>query len=134
MGTAWRTDARLLASGPEQNAWRARGSPDKELLGRLVPTVTSIAPGIRMVLTPGHTSGSASVLVAQAGQLVAIVGDAVDSIDFFARRETSHNAVDPAAGRCNFQLFASLADVIVPAHGARPRRSFEAAKRLPCSE
>ncbi|CAA9289587.1 MAG: hypothetical protein AVDCRST_MAG77-4584 [uncultured Chloroflexi bacterium] len=114
-------NARLLCSGPEQNAWRARGAPDKELLGRMVPTLTGIAPGVRMVLTPGHTPGSATLLVAQAGQLIAVVGDAVDSLDFFMRREPSHNAADPAAERRNFQLFASIADVIVPGHG-RPFR------------
>ena len=113
--------ARLLASGPEVNAWRARGSPDKELLARLVPTITAIAPGVRLLLTPGHTPGSATVLVSQAGQLVAIVGDAVDSRDFFVRREPSHNAVDPAAEKRNFDLFAAIADVIVPGHG-RPFR------------
>jgi glyoxylase-like metal-dependent hydrolase (beta-lactamase superfamily II) len=114
-------NASILVSGPEQNAWRSRGSPDKELLARLVPTVTGIAPGVRMLLTPGHTPGSASLLVAQAGQLVAIVGDAVDTFDFFARREPSHNAVDPGAERRNFRLFAAVADVIVPGHG-RPFR------------
>lgn len=113
--------ARLLASGPEVNAWRARGAPDKELLARLVPTITAIAPGVRLLLTPGHTPGSATVLVSQAGQLVAIVGDAVDSRDFFVRREPSHNAVDPAAEKRNFELFAAIADVIVPGHG-RPFR------------
>lgn len=113
--------AQVLVSGPEQNAWRSRGAPDKELLARMVPTVTGIAPGVRMLLTPGHTPGSASLLVAQAGQLVAIVGDAVDSIDFFTRREPSHNAVDPDAERRNFQLFAAIADVVIPGHG-RPFR------------
>ena len=113
--------ARILTSGPEQNAWRSRGSPDKEVLGRMVPTVTDVAPGVRMVLTPGHTLGSATVLVTQAGQLVAITGDAVDSIDFFARREPSHNAVDAERERRNFQLFSSISDVIVPGHG-RPFR------------
>jgi len=114
-------NARILTSGPEQNAWRSRGAPDKELLSRMVPTVTGIAPGVRVLLTPGHTPGSASVLVAQAGQLVAITGDAVDSIDFFVRREPSHNAVEPEAERRNFQLLASSADVIIPGHG-RPFR------------
>ncbi len=113
--------ARVLASGPEVNAWRSRGAPDKELLARLVPSVPSIAPGLRLVLTPGHTPGSAAVLVAQAGQLITIAGDAVDSRDFFVRREPSHNAVDPAAERRNFELFAAIADVIVPGHG-RPFR------------
>ncbi len=79
--------------------------------------MTGLAPGVRLVLTPGHTPGSATVLVAQAGQLVAIAGDAVDSRDFFIRREPSHNAVDPAAERRNFDLFAAIADVIVPGHG-----------------
>ena len=37
-------NARLLASGPEVNAWRARGAPDKEVLGRLVPTVKRGCP------------------------------------------------------------------------------------------
>jgi glyoxylase-like metal-dependent hydrolase (beta-lactamase superfamily II) len=113
--------ARVLASGPEVVAWRARGAPDGELLQRLTPTAASLAPGVRLLLTPGHTPGSASVLVAQAGQLVAIVGDAVDSRDFFVRREPSHNAVDPAAEKRNFDLFAAIADVIVPGHG-RPFR------------
>jgi glyoxylase-like metal-dependent hydrolase (beta-lactamase superfamily II) len=123
-------NARILSSGPEQNAWRARGSPDKELLGRMTPTVTGIAPGVRMVLTPGHTPGSATLLVAQAGQLIAITGDAVDSIDFFARREPSHNAVDPESERRNFQLFSSIADVIVPGHG----RPFRLAHGAPAGE
>ena len=114
-------NTRLLCSGPEQLAWRSRGAPDKELLGRMVPTASGIAPGVRMVLTPGHTPGSATLLVAQAGQLIAVMGDAVDSLDFFARREPSHNAVDTEAERRNFQLFASIADVIVPGHG-RPFR------------
>jgi N-acyl homoserine lactone hydrolase len=113
--------ARLLCSGPEQHAWRSRGSPDKELLGRMVPTATGVAPGVRLLLTPGHTAGSAALLVAQAGQLVAVVGDAVDNLDFFARREPSHNSGDPVAERRNFQLFASIAEVIVPGHG-RPFR------------
>jgi glyoxylase-like metal-dependent hydrolase (beta-lactamase superfamily II) len=114
-------NARLLASGPEVVAWRGRGAPDKALLERLIPTPTGLAPGVRLLLTPGHTAGSATVLVAQAGQLVAITGDAVDSRDFFVRREPSHNAVDPPAERRNFELFAALADVIVPGHG-RPFR------------
>ena len=113
--------ARVLVSGPEENAWRGRGSPDKELLARLVPTIAEIAPGVRLLLTPGHTPGSATVLVSQAGQLVAVAGDAVDSLDFFVRREPSHNAADPAAEKRNFELFASIADVIVPGHG-RPFR------------
>jgi len=90
-------NAAPVTSGPELNAWRGRGTPDKEILARLVPTVTGIAPGVRLLLTPGHTPGSATVLVAQAGQLVAIVGDAVDSLDFFRRREPSHNTLDAAA-------------------------------------
>lgn len=115
------SNARVLASGPEVYSWRSRGAPHKELLARLVPTATGIAPGVRLLLTPGHTPGSATVLVAQAGQLIAIAGDAVDSSDFFVRRDPSHNAVDPAAEKRNFELFAAIADVIVPGHG-RPFR------------
>jgi glyoxylase-like metal-dependent hydrolase (beta-lactamase superfamily II) len=114
-------NAAVYASGPEQHAWRSRGSPDKEVLGTLVPVASNIAPGVRLVLTPGHTPGSATVLVAQAGQLVAIAGDAVDSRDFFLRREPSHNTLDAAAEKRNFELLASIADVIVPGHG-RPFR------------
>jgi glyoxylase-like metal-dependent hydrolase (beta-lactamase superfamily II) len=114
-------NAAAYASGPEVNAWRGRGSPDKELLARLVPVASNIAPGVRLLLTVGHTPGSATVLVVQAGQLVAIVGDAVDSRDFFVRREPSHNTLDAAAERRNFDLLASIADVIVPGHG-RPFR------------
>jgi N-acyl homoserine lactone hydrolase len=114
-------NARVLASGPEVVAWRSRGAPDGQLLERLTPVASGLAPGVRLVLTPGHTPGSATVLVAQAGQVVAVTGDAVDSRDFFVRREPSHNAVDPAAERRNFELFAAVADVVVPGHG-RPFR------------
>ena len=114
-------NAKILASGPEHNAWRGRNASDKEVLSRLLPTITAIAPGVRLLLTPGHTVGSATVLVAQAGQLVAITGDAVDSRDFFVRREPSHNTLDAAAEKRNFELFAAIADVIVPGHG-RPFR------------
>jgi glyoxylase-like metal-dependent hydrolase (beta-lactamase superfamily II) len=114
-------NAAVYASGPEHHAWRSRGGPDKEVLGKLVPVATGIAPGVRLLHTPGHTTGSATVLVAQAGQIVAIAGDAVDSRDFFLRREPSHNTLDPAAERRNFELLASIADVIVPGHG-RPFR------------
>jgi glyoxylase-like metal-dependent hydrolase (beta-lactamase superfamily II) len=114
-------NAAVYASGPEVNAWRGRGSPDKELLGKLVPVASNIAPGVRLLLTAGHTPGSATVLVAQAGQIVALAGDAVDSRDFFLRREPSHNTLDYAAEKANFDLLASIADVIVPGHG-RPFR------------
>lgn len=114
-------NARVLSSGPEHHAWRSRTAPDKEVLSRLTPAVTGIAPGVRLLLTPGHTVGSATVLVAQAGQLIAITGDAVDSRDFFVRREPSHNTLDAAAERRNFDLFAAIADVIIPGHG-RPFR------------
>jgi glyoxylase-like metal-dependent hydrolase (beta-lactamase superfamily II) len=114
-------NAAVYASGPEHHAWRSRGGPDKEVLGKLVPVATGIAPGVRLLHTPGHTTGSATVLVAQAGQIVAIAGDAVDSRDFFLRREPSHNTLDPAAERRNFELLAAIADVVVPGHG-RPFR------------
>src|SRR5262249_15538230 len=55
--------ARILASGPEVVSWRGRGAPDGELLERMQPTVTGLAPGVRLLLTPGHTPGSATVLV-----------------------------------------------------------------------
>jgi glyoxylase-like metal-dependent hydrolase (beta-lactamase superfamily II) len=110
-------NARVLASGPEVVHWRSRGSPDKEVLGSITPTVTGLAPGVRLLLTPGHTPGSATVLVAQSGQIVAIAGDAVDSRDFFIRREPSHNTLDADAERRNFELLAGIADVIVPGHG-----------------
>jgi glyoxylase-like metal-dependent hydrolase (beta-lactamase superfamily II) len=114
-------NAAVYSSGPEHHAWRSRGSADKEILGRMVPVAAGIAPGVRLLLTPGHTTGSATVLVAQAGQIVAIAGDAVDSRDFFLRREPSHNTLDSAAERRNFELLAAIADVIVPGHG-RPFR------------
>jgi len=115
------SNAAVYASGPEHHAWRSRGSPDQEVLSKLAPVATGIAPGVRLLLTPGHTPGSATVLVAQAGQIVAIVGDAIDSRDFFVRREPSHNTLDAAAERRNFEVLASIADVIVPGHG-RPFR------------
>jgi N-acyl homoserine lactone hydrolase len=49
----------------------------KEIDFELVDGDTEIAPGIKVILTPGHTSGSQAVLVNTASGLYVIAGDTV---------------------------------------------------------
>ena len=52
----------------------------------IVDGETPVMPGVRLLLTPGHTPGSQSVLVETAGGLYALVGDTInrfDSMDCF---------------------------------------------------
>ncbi len=59
------------------------GGPDAADLGALAPRVelldgeVDVAPGIRVVPTPGHTPGHCSVLVSSGNERAVVLGDAI---------------------------------------------------------
>jgi glyoxylase-like metal-dependent hydrolase (beta-lactamase superfamily II) len=69
-------------------------------LVKFVDSDAVIAPGIRLVPSPGHTPGHVSVMIESEGQTAIITGDMVHSIYQIARPEWSSVLdTDPNASR-----------------------------------
>ena len=77
--------ARHVLSHAEWDYWRgdAVGGPDAADLAALGPRVElvdgdfDVAPGLRVVPTPGHTPGHCSFLVESRGERAVVLGDAI---------------------------------------------------------
>lgn len=121
--------ARVFASPLELADCRQRlaDSPraaDGVLLARLEPAPAALLRDVRWVPTPGHTPGSASVLLRRADVTIAVCGDAVGNRTMFAERAPSANSQHATAERCSMDRLAAAVGangVIVPGHG-RPFR------------
>jgi glyoxylase-like metal-dependent hydrolase (beta-lactamase superfamily II) len=77
---------------------------------------TEIAPGVRLVHTPGHTKGSMSVFV-DGERRYAIAGDAIPLEDNCTRMIPPGINYDPHTAIESIKSIADYADVIVPGHG-----------------
>ncbi len=111
--------ARWGMAGPELQAWTAHvvpGSPDQHLLDQLEPVVDELAPGIRLLPTPGHTSAHTSLIFTSASLRVVIAGDAVMTHDFFLAQDVYFNTVDWGAAVKSIAAIGELADIVVPGH------------------
>jgi N-acyl homoserine lactone hydrolase len=75
-----------------------------------------IAPGARLVPTPGHTVDSISVFVA-SDKRYAIVGDAIPTQDNFVRWVAPGVNYDERVALGSMGRIARFAQVIVPGHG-----------------
>ncbi len=73
-------------------------------------------PGIRIVHTPGHTSGSASVFV-DGERKYAIVGDAVPIESNFRKMKPPRFNFDAETALQSIKKIREYADVVVPGHG-----------------
>ncbi len=77
--------ARHVMARAEWDHWNDGpiGGPDAADLGALAPRVelldgeVDVAPGLRVVPTPGHTPGHCSVLVASGNERAVVLGDAI---------------------------------------------------------
>jgi len=111
-------ESRYLFAGPEYRHWAAEPFNQRPEHGdsiqpivdagllELVDTDAEIAPGVRLVPTPGHTPGHCSVLLSSGGSTALITGDFM------------HHAVQVAApGWCSHFDTDQ-------AHGERTRREF----------
>ena len=76
-----------------------------------------IAPGLRLVHTPGHTHGSMSVF-AEGDRRYAMTGDALPLEDNFRRMVPPGINYDPETAMKSIKSIIGYADVIVPGHGS----------------
>lgn len=131
------TRARVLVSRAEYDyalasvRQRPYGDPyvvdDPEgMLGRLktelVDAEGPVAPGVSLLLSPGHTPGMLSVVAETARGRVAIVSDAAKSVSELLTRQVFPSAgMDGAAATRSIQRFLGIADWIVPGHDRQVR-------------
>jgi glyoxylase-like metal-dependent hydrolase (beta-lactamase superfamily II) len=76
-----------------------------------------LLPGVEIVLTPGHTAGSISVLV-QADRRYAICGDAIPTEANFENHVPPSININPRLALKSMDFLGASADVIVPGHEA----------------
>jgi len=89
---------------------------DSPLAERFRPFPDDCLPGVKAVLLPGHTKGSAGLAFSWEGFRVLIAGDAVMTRDFFAAGEGHFNSVDFAAVAETIQGIKEEHDFVVPGH------------------
>ncbi|MDR0778866.1 MAG: MBL fold metallo-hydrolase [Methanomassiliicoccaceae archaeon] len=77
---------------------------------------TEIAPGVRLVHTPGHTEGSMSVFV-ESERRYAIAGDAIPLEDNYRKMVPPGINYDVTIAMESIKSITDYADVIVPGHG-----------------
>jgi glyoxylase-like metal-dependent hydrolase (beta-lactamase superfamily II) len=77
----------------------------------------TIAAGVRVQATPGHTSEDISVLVETPEGLVAVTGDLFEDVDDSGEETWVHFSRDPERQRRSRAEILALADFIVPGHG-----------------
>jgi glyoxylase-like metal-dependent hydrolase (beta-lactamase superfamily II) len=88
---------------------------DHEVIG--VPDGEEFLGGVRVVATPGHTRGHASLIVDEG---IAVAGDAIVDYSFFRDDAVwSFNAdfFGLDAGRESMRRLAERAKLVVPGHG-----------------
>ncbi|MCL2205055.1 MAG: MBL fold metallo-hydrolase [Treponema sp.] len=74
-----------------------------------------IMPGASFLLTPGHTPGSASLLIDDPAGKTAIVGDAIKNRVELATGHVAQ-ATDPEVSRRSIEMIKALAVRVLPGH------------------
>ena len=132
-------NARYLMGETEYNFWAARGNDDffgpvfddsvKPVfdagLVDLVQTDHAVAPGVRLVPTPGHTPGHVSVHISSQGEEALITGDFLHHPCQIAHPEWCANVDEDSARaeqtrRDMFARFADTPALIIGTHFATP--------------
>jgi len=89
---------------------------ERDLLARIVPIEDHTLHEIEILPTPGHTHGSASLVVETREGMVVIAGDAVATFDHFEDCEPAEGADDIKEARRSIDRIAKIADIVVPGH------------------
>lgn len=91
-----------------------------ELLDRAEPAEDQIESGkqggVDLFPLPGHTPGSAGLLVTSAALTTLIAGDAVPTLDHFLAGQVLPDATDIRQAQESLREAYEIADVIVPGH------------------
>ena len=111
-------ESRYLFAGPEYQHWSAAPFNERPEHGdsiqpivdagllELVDVDAEIAPGVRLVPTPGHTPGHCSVLLSSGGSSALITGDFMHhAVQVAAPGWCSHFDTDQAAGEATRRAF-----------------------------
>jgi len=114
-GLAVFPEARWLCPKGEAESVRKQLGP--ECAARVGDAPEEIAPGVRLITLPGHTHNLAGLLFGSRDGVVAVVGDAVMTRDFFDDRRGYFNSVDQTQSAASMEKLAAAADIIVPGHG-----------------
>jgi N-acyl homoserine lactone hydrolase len=75
----------------------------------------TIAPGLWIMETPGHSRDSISVVV-EASKIVIVAGDALPTFDNFLKNVPPALHIDRDLAVSSMERITSLADVVVPGH------------------
>jgi glyoxylase-like metal-dependent hydrolase (beta-lactamase superfamily II) len=117
-------EAAAAPIGPQQTALY---SPRDWLAPPLTPFDYSIvsadyhdiAPGVRLIATPGHSLGHRSVLVNTRAGVLCVVGDAVNVADNFTMATPGGIHVSIADAIASMERIAREADAVLMAHDPR---------------
>lgn len=101
-------NARIYVHAGEENIPEGAIVVDKDM---------DIAKGVRLVGTPGHTTGSMSVFI-KADKKYAIVGDAMPLQDNYLKMVPPASNCDEELAKESMKKIIEFADVIVPGHDA----------------
>ena len=108
-------DARWLCAPAETQACKETLPP--HMAAKVEAADAEIAPGVRLIELPGHTLGLAGLIFESRDGIVAVIGDAAMTRDFFEDRRGYFNSVDMELSAQSIEKVAKEADLIVPGHG-----------------
>jgi N-acyl homoserine lactone hydrolase len=83
----------------------------------LVSGELDVLPGIRMIRTPGHTGGHASLVLCVDGKCIVLAQDAVKHRGEIETLNSA-GAFDNISARESIRRIAAMADIVVPGHDA----------------
>jgi glyoxylase-like metal-dependent hydrolase (beta-lactamase superfamily II) len=110
-------DAQWLMAESELASWRASTEgAERRIADRVQAAPETLAPGVELLSTPGHTDGLTSLAFHSGGSRVLVTGDAVMTADFFQHRDVYFNSVDRAEAVRSVERIADAADIVVPGH------------------
>lgn len=97
--------------------FHAHEAEDPPIGTRRVGGEAQLAPGVRLVHTPGHTRGSMTVFV-EADRRYAVCGDAIPTAANWESRSPPAIHFDRAVAVRSMQLILGRAQTVIPGHGA----------------
>ncbi len=83
---------------------------------RFINSVTDVAPGVRIIPTPGHTNGHLSVLVKTKEGTLCVSGDAVNLLMALEKRYINKFHINIEDCYRSYDLILQNADCILPGH------------------
>jgi len=86
------------------------------LLDRIQPAADKLAPGVDLFPLPGHTPGTAGLLVTSTTLCTLIAGDGVPTLDHFLAGQVLPDATDIARAQESLVEVYEIADLVIPGH------------------